>query len=234
MESKYWLHYPISIDLPFLSVGRLRCGYFSCAGLKGAGFFGIIRSKYERKIIPKTASRLNLPLSNRVRTTFVPVKERATVLSFQQEYFALRGVIYIIRLSGFVFLWHSRQIIASLNLYASWVSMRNASAIIICSEYISMLLPFGRVIYRSDSYFLTIPLLYMALILLLNVGNVTPNNSTSSCVLIHISLALAFGKCTLPCSSIVIIARFILFIIYIALQILFSIFSNFADNSAIS
>ena len=80
MESKDWLHYPISIDLPFLSVGRLRCGYSICADLKGAGFFGIIRSKYERKIIPKTASRLNLPLSNRVRTTFVPVEERATVL----------------------------------------------------------------------------------------------------------------------------------------------------------
>ena len=125
----------------------------------------------------------------------------------------LRGVIYIIRLSGIVFLWHSRQIIASLNLYASWVSMRNASAIIICSEYISMLLPFGRVIYRSDPYSLTIPLLYMAMILLLNVGVVTPNNSTNSCVLIHISSALAFGKCTRPCSSIVIIARFILFII---------------------
>lgn len=80
MVSKYWLHYPISIDLPFLSVGRLRCGYSICADLKGAGFFGIIRSKYERKIIPKTASRLNLPLSEDVRTTFVPVEERATVL----------------------------------------------------------------------------------------------------------------------------------------------------------
>ena len=104
MESKNWLHYPISIDLPFLSVGRLRCGYFSCADLKVAGFFGIIRSKYERKIIPKTVSRLNLPLSNRVRTTFVPVEERATVLSFQQGYRVLRGAIYIIRLSGCVFL----------------------------------------------------------------------------------------------------------------------------------
>ena len=80
MESKYRLHYPISIDLPFLSVGRLRCGYSICANLKGAGFFGIIRSKYERKIIPKTVSRLNLPLSEDVRTTFVPVEERATVL----------------------------------------------------------------------------------------------------------------------------------------------------------
>lgn len=134
MESKDWLHYPISIDLPFLSVGRLRCGYSICADLKGAGFFGIIRSKYERKIIPKTVSRLNLPLSEDVRTTFVPVEERATVLSFQQEYLALRGAIHIIRLSGCLLFWHSRQIIASLNLYASWVSMRNASAIIICSE----------------------------------------------------------------------------------------------------
>lgn len=208
------LHYPIFIDLPFLSVGRLRCGYSICADLKVASFFGIIRSKYERKIIPKTASRLNLPLSNIVRTTFVPVEKRATVLSFQQEYRALRGAIYIIRLSGCVFLWYRRLIIDSLNLYASWVSMRNASAIIICSEYISTPLPFGRVIYRSSSYFLTIPLLYMALTLLLNVGNVTPNNSTSSCVLIHILLALVFGKCTHPCSSIVIIARFILLVLY--------------------
>lgn len=103
MESKYWLHYPIFIDSPFLSVGRLRCGYFSCADLKGVGFFGIIRSKYERKIIPKTAGRLNLPLSNIVRTTFVPVEERATVLCFQQEYLALRGAIYIIRLLDCVF-----------------------------------------------------------------------------------------------------------------------------------
>ena len=188
-----------------------------------AGFFGIIRSKYERKIIPKTAGRLNLPLSNIVRTTFVPVEERATVLSFQQEYLALRGAIHIIRLSGCLFLWHSRQIIASLNLYASQVSMRNTSAIIICSEYISMPLPFGRVIYRSDPYSLTMPLLYMALRLLLNVGDVTPNNSTSSCVLIHISSALAFGKCTRPCSSIVIIARFILLILYCITDTLFHI-----------
>ena len=72
MESKNWLHYPISIDLPFLSVGRLRCGYSICADLKGAGFFGIIRSKDERKIIPKTASRLNLPLSNRARIPLYP------------------------------------------------------------------------------------------------------------------------------------------------------------------
>ena len=136
---------------------------------------------------------------------------------------ALRGAIHIIRLSGCLLFWHSRQIIASFNLYASWVSMRNASAIIICSEYISMPLPFGRVIYRSDPYSLTIPLLYMALILLLNVGDVTPNNSTSSCVLIHISLALAFGKCTLPCSSIVIIARFILLILYCVTDTLFHI-----------
>lgn len=103
MESKYWLHYPISIDLPFLSVGRLRCGYSICADLKGAGFFGIIRSKYERKIIPKTASRMNLPLSENVRTTFVPVEERTTVLSVQQEYLALRGATYIIRLLDCVF-----------------------------------------------------------------------------------------------------------------------------------
>lgn len=233
MESKYWLHYPISIDLPFLSVGRLRCGYSICADLKGAGFFGIIRSKYERKIIPKTASRLNLPLSNIVRTTFVPVEERATVLCFQQGYRVLCGTIYIIRLSGYAFLWYSRLIIDSLNLYASGVLIRNARAIIIRIEYISIPLPFGRVIYRSSSYPLTIPLLYMALMLLLSVGNVTPNNSTSSCVLIHISSALAFGKCTLPCLSIVIIVRFIL-LDYIALQILFSIFSNLADNSAIS
>ena len=113
--------------------------------------------------------------------------------------------------------------------------MRNASAIIICSEYISMPLPFSRVIYRSDSYSLTKPLLYMVLILLLNVGYVTPNSSTSSAVLIHISFALVSGKCTRPCSSMVIIARLILLYIYqMALQILFSIFSNFADNSAIS
>ena len=178
-----------------------------------AVFFGIIRSKYERKIIPKTVSRLNLPLSNMVRITFVLVEERATVLLFQQGYLALRCVIYIIRLSCCLFRWHSRQIIASLNLYASQVSMRNANAIIISSEYISMPLPFGRVIYRSDSYSLTKPLLYMVLILFLNVVDVTPNNSTSSCVLIHISSALAFGKCTRPCSSIVIIARSILFVI---------------------
>ena len=76
-----------------------------------------------------------------------------------------------------------------------------------------MPLPFGTVIYRSDPYSLTIPLLYMVLTLLLNVGDVTPNNSTSCSVLIHISSALAFGKCTRPCSSIVIIARFILFVI---------------------
>lgn len=86
-----------------------------------------------------------------------------------------------------------------------------------------MLLPFGRVIYSSDSYSLTIPLLYMALILFLNVGNVTPNNSTSSCVLIHISLGLVSGKCTFPCSSIVIIARFILLILYCVTDTLFHI-----------
>lgn len=232
MESKIGFVIRFPLIYRFCRSSPLR-GLLLC-GLKRGVFFGIIRSKYERKIIPKTAGRLNLPLSNIVRTTFVPVEERATVLSFQQEYLALRGVIYIIRLSGFVFLWHSRQIIASLNLYASWVSVRNTSVIIICSEYISMPLPFGRVIYCSDPYSLTKPLLYMVMILLFNVGDVHPNNSTSSCVLIHISSSLAFGKCTRPCSSIVIIARFILFIIYIALQILFSIFSNFADNSAIS
>ena len=52
----------------FPSVGHLLYGYFMCADLKDASFFGSILSKYERKIVPKTAWRLNLQISANVRT----------------------------------------------------------------------------------------------------------------------------------------------------------------------
>lgn len=52
----------------FPSVGHLLYGYFMCANLKDASFFGSILSKYERKIVPKTAFRLNLQVSKTVRT----------------------------------------------------------------------------------------------------------------------------------------------------------------------
>jgi len=52
----------------FPSVGHLLYGYFMCADLKDANFFGSILSKYERKIVPKTARRLNLQISENVRT----------------------------------------------------------------------------------------------------------------------------------------------------------------------
>lgn len=51
----------------FPSVGHLLYGYFMCAYLKDASFFGLILSKYERKIVPKTAWRLNLQISDNVR-----------------------------------------------------------------------------------------------------------------------------------------------------------------------
>ena len=52
----------------FPSVGHLLYGYFMCATLKDASFFGSILSKYERKIVPETACRLNLLISDNVRT----------------------------------------------------------------------------------------------------------------------------------------------------------------------
>ena len=52
----------------FPSVGHLLYGYFICAGLKDASFFGSILSKNERKIVPKTVCRLNLQISKTVRT----------------------------------------------------------------------------------------------------------------------------------------------------------------------
>ena len=52
----------------FPSVGHLLYGYFMCANLKYASFFGSILSKYERKIVPKTVCRLNLQVSKTVRT----------------------------------------------------------------------------------------------------------------------------------------------------------------------
>lgn len=39
----------------FPSVSHLLYGYFMCADLKDASFFGLILSMYERKIVPKTA-----------------------------------------------------------------------------------------------------------------------------------------------------------------------------------
>ena len=52
----------------FPSVGHLLYGYFICADLKDASFFGSILSKNERKIVPKTVFRLNLQISKTVRT----------------------------------------------------------------------------------------------------------------------------------------------------------------------
>lgn len=52
----------------FPSVGHLLYGYFMCTDLKDASFFGSILSKYERKIVPKTVFRLNLYISDIVRT----------------------------------------------------------------------------------------------------------------------------------------------------------------------
>ena len=52
----------------FPSVGHLLYGYFTCATLKHASFFGSILSKNERKIVPKTACRLNLQVSKTVLT----------------------------------------------------------------------------------------------------------------------------------------------------------------------
>ena len=56
----------------FPSVGHLLYGYFICADLKDASFFGSILSKFERKIVPKTACRLNLQVSDNVRTFLCP------------------------------------------------------------------------------------------------------------------------------------------------------------------
>ena len=52
----------------FPSVGHLLYGYFFSAGLKDASFFESILSKNERKIVPETACRLNLLISDNVRT----------------------------------------------------------------------------------------------------------------------------------------------------------------------
>ena len=59
----------------FPSVGHLLDGYFMCADLKYASFFGSILSKNERKIVPKTACRLNLQVSKRFAHFFVPIEE---------------------------------------------------------------------------------------------------------------------------------------------------------------
>ena len=52
----------------FPSVGHLLYGYFICAGLKYASFFGSILSKNERKIVQKTVCRLNLQIPKSVCT----------------------------------------------------------------------------------------------------------------------------------------------------------------------
>ena len=59
----------------FPSVGHLLYGYFFSAGLKDASFFESILSKNERKIVPKTAFRLNLQVSKTVAHFFVPIEE---------------------------------------------------------------------------------------------------------------------------------------------------------------
>ena len=60
----------LCIRLIFLfPIGRsLLYGYFMCADLKDASFFGAILSKNERKIVPKTVFRLNLQISKTLRT----------------------------------------------------------------------------------------------------------------------------------------------------------------------
>lgn len=58
----------------FPSVGHLLYGYFTYADLKYASFFGEILSKYERKIVPETACRLNLQISKTVRTFLCTLK----------------------------------------------------------------------------------------------------------------------------------------------------------------
>ena len=52
----------------FPSVGHLLYGYFICATWKMQVFSGSILSKNERKIVQKTACRLNLQISDNVRT----------------------------------------------------------------------------------------------------------------------------------------------------------------------
>ena len=56
----------------FPSVGHLLYGCFFSADLKDASFFESILSKNERKIVPKTAFRLNLQVSKTVAHFFVP------------------------------------------------------------------------------------------------------------------------------------------------------------------